>query len=243
MELRRYYAILRRRWLLVLATVAAGILAGYLSTPRSVQYTTQTTLYVGSQNFLTSTGPVVSGDAQVGLQQVIQTFAKMIPSAPIATEALNRTGVERSVGEVLGSTQVTPDLSLIFIRVTDRDPAVAQQLANAMAEAFVDRIESFEPSGGSQEPGAIPRLPAYIFERAALPTVPEETGLNRRIVLGLLFGFAAAVAAVFLLEYLDITVKSPAEAERRLELPVLGVIPYERATYSVRPSGQQHITI
>jgi capsular polysaccharide biosynthesis protein len=37
-----------------------------------------------------------------------------------------------------------------------------------------------------------------------------------------------AVGLAFLLEYLDVTVKSPADAERRLELPVLAVVPMQR---------------
>lgn len=238
MELRRYYAILRRRWLLVVLTVIAGIAGGYISTSRTVVYSTQATLYVGAKTFQTNNGPYVSGDAVVGVQQIIQTFAKMVPSEPIATEALNRTGLRRSAGEVLAATQVTPDLSLIRIRVTDRDPAAAAQLANAMATAFVDKIESFEPSVPPQ-PGAVPQLPAYVFERAGLPTVPEPTGLTRNVILGFLFGLAAAVGAVFFLEYIDITIKSPAEAERRLELPILGVIPFDRAPAPPRPSAQR----
>jgi capsular polysaccharide biosynthesis protein len=55
--------------------------------------------------------------------------------------------------------------------------------------------------------------------------VPESTGLTRNLFLGALFGLVIAVAIIGLLEYLDVTIKTAAEAERRLELPVLGALP------------------
>jgi capsular polysaccharide biosynthesis protein len=48
------------------------------------------------------------------------------------------------------------------------------------------------------------------------------------LILGGLFGFLAAAGLAFLLEYLDVTIKSAADAERRLELPVLALIPLDR---------------
>jgi polysaccharide biosynthesis transport protein len=108
--------------------------------------------------------------------------------------------------------------------VQDIDPGTAQNLANGLADAFVEKIEDFEPSV-SPQPGALPQLPAYVYERATLPTTPAPTGLARRVILGGLFGLVAAIAVVFLLEYLDVTIKTAEDAERKLELQVLGVIP------------------
>ncbi|HKQ62226.1 MAG TPA: polysaccharide biosynthesis tyrosine autokinase, partial [Candidatus Polarisedimenticolaceae bacterium] len=64
-----------------------------------------------------------------------------------------------------------------------------------------------------------------IVERARPPAAPfrPDTALN--LVLGLLFGLGAGVAAAFLLDYLDNTVGSATELERLAELPVLAVIP------------------
>jgi capsular polysaccharide biosynthesis protein len=236
-ELRRYIAIIRRRWLLVGLTMIAGLAAAYVSTPQVSNYSAQSTLYVGARQFSGTGGNPVSGDAQAGLQSLIQTFAKMIHSQPIAADALRRTGIQRSVGGVVGSTLVIPELDLIRIRVVDHEPAVAQKLANGLADAFVEKIETFEPSAAPQ-PGEVPQLPAYVFERAVLPTAPEPTGLSRHLLLGVLFGLAAGIGVVFLLEYLDITIKSAADAERRLELPVLGLIPFERPATLIRSSAQ-----
>jgi capsular polysaccharide biosynthesis protein len=116
---------------------------------------------------------------------------------------------------------------LLRVRVTDLDPVAARDLTNAMADAFVERVQTFEPSAPAQE-GTVPSLPAYVFEKAKLPTLPAPIGLSRNLVVAGIFGFLAAAGVVFLLEYLDLTIKNPLDAERRLELPVLGAIPMQR---------------
>ena len=51
MELRRYFAIIRRRWFLVALTLVAGVAGAYLTTPQASTYSAQTTLYVGARQF------------------------------------------------------------------------------------------------------------------------------------------------------------------------------------------------
>lgn len=233
MELRRYFAILRRRALLIVLAVAAGVIAGYVNTPNAATYSAEATIYVGSRQLGTADQVRVSQDALLGLERLIKTFATMIDSEPIAEAALERVGVNRSTASVVAATTAlpVPDTQLLRIKVTETEPRVARDLANGIADAFVERIASFEPSSQQSDPGELPQLPAYVFERAKLPTLPEPTGLLRRTILGAFFGFVVAAGCVFLLEYLDITVKAPADLERRLELPVLGVIPLDPAAH------------
>ena len=134
-----------------------------------------------------------------------------------------------------------PGTLLLDVSVVDPDPAAAQQLANAMSDAFVEGIPEFNGIAPS-DPDGLPRVPAKVFDRAPLPGAPVPNDTTRRLILGALFGFAAAAAAALVLEYLDITIKTAPDAERRLELPVLGVIPMERsvpfsASHVASPAG------
>ena len=168
----------------------------------------------------------------------------MIDSLPIAQDAVTLTGVDRSAKDLVEHT--TPQLlfgtQLIKVLVSDRDPAVAKQLADALLQALVAKVLVFEPSAAPGE-GDVPALPAYVFAKADLPTEPVPSGLLRNLILGGLFGFVAAAAVTFLLEYLDITIRDVEDAERRLELPVLGVIPVRESNRRVdrcsrpRPAG------
>jgi capsular polysaccharide biosynthesis protein len=227
-ELRQYLSILRRRLALVVVTTLVGVLFGWLATPRVSSYSAQSTIYVGARQFGLSGAGVPSQDILQGVERIGQTYALMIMSQPIAQAALSRTGLQRSASSVVSATSaaILPNTQLLRVVVTDSDPVVAQELGNAVADAFVEKIQTFEPTAPAQE-GSVPSLPAYVFERARLPTAPHSNGVGRNLFLGGFFGFLVAVGLSFVLEYLDITIKSPADAERRLELPVLAVIPYQ----------------
>ncbi len=246
MELRRYLQILRRKLPLVLACVAVGILAAYLATPRTVRYTATATLYVGSR--------VVNPDQRAGelsndrtlANQFVQTYAEIIRTEASAADAISRTRVVVSPAALVAATEATPvaNTTLFEVSVTHPDPGTAQTLANALATSFVSRQAELErastrplsPDGatdttaGGDDPASaggtdIGGIPVSVTNPAKLPTVPESNGLTRNLFLGALFGLAIAIAIVGLLEYLDVTIKTPAEAERRLELPVLGALP------------------
>ena len=230
MELRHYLTIVRQRVWLVLLGVVAGLIGGYLVTPSTSSYRATTVIYIGAREFsvLPQSGDL-SNDRVSATERLVATFARMLRSEPIAADAINRTGVSRSAGAVVGATTATGILGtqLLEIDVTDRDPTIAAALANGIAESFVTKVQTFEP-GTPAGVGTLPSLPAYVFDRAAVPTAPESTGLTRNLILNGLFGLLAAIGFIVLLEYLDVTIRSPDDVERRLDLPVLGNIAIDR---------------
>lgn len=228
MELRRYLSIVRRRiWLIGLAVVVAFTVA-WSNTDTTPVYRADTSIYVGASRFSfdETTDANLSGDRSVGVERLIATFAAMIRSNAVASEALEITGLPGSPEAVVAQTAPLPieGTNILVIRVTDSDPAVAQQLSIGMAEAFVNQITDLEP-GGSVSPGDLPSAPASIFERAQLETVPQQASAMSNAITAGLVALVLAMMLTFLAEYLDITVKAADDAERRLELPVLGVIP------------------
>lgn len=64
-----------------------------------------------------------------------------------------------------------------------------------------------------------------IIDRAEVPGGPYTPNHRRDWLYALLLGGALGVAAAFLLEYLDDTVKSPEDVARLLKLPLLGLVP------------------
>jgi capsular polysaccharide biosynthesis protein len=237
MELRRYLNVLRRRWLLLLASTICGIVAAYLTLPSADTYTAETTIYVGYRQF--GGAGALSADQTNGVQQVARTFAVMIASEPIARDAVQRTGINASSEQVARRTTaaVIPGTSLIRITFRDADPARARALANAISDSLVEKVQTFEP-GAVGEEGEVPILPAYVFARADLPVVPEGNGAMGRLMTGAVFGFVLAAGVAFLLDYLDITPRSADDLERHLGLPVLGVVPELPGSSASRTLGR-----
>ena len=227
MELRRYLLLLRRRWLPILLAVVVAAAWTWATTDRTARYTTSATLYLGASSFDVEGGDrTLSNDAMSALDRIIITYSVMIDSEPIAREALALTEVSRSPQDVVAATSTgpVPNTSLLRIDVTDTDPVVSQALATGLAEAFLASIGELEPGQAIAE-GDLPASSATLFERAKLPTRPDGTAGVGGVALAMVFGFLVAAGIVLLVEYLDVTVKSPDDVERNLGLPVLGVVP------------------
>lgn len=202
--------------------MVAGAAVGYVTTSRTPDYTATATIYVGAVNLGADETQLF---AQAGLDDVVASFAAMIPSPVIAQKAINETHVDRYSGEVAASTVavVEPSTSLIAVSVTDVNAATAIRLANGVSNAFVNQVSQYQ-SSDTAPTGTRPNEPAYVFQNA-VSAVESSTGLIRALILGILFGLIIAVLAILLLDYLDVTIKSPEELERRVGLPVLGIIP------------------
>ena len=62
---------------------------------------------------------------------------------------------------------------------------------------------------------------------SATVAAPVGVSTRQKVTIGLLVGLLLGVVAAFFLEYLDQTVKSSADVDRVLQIPVLGLIPFD----------------
>jgi capsular exopolysaccharide synthesis family protein len=64
-----------------------------------------------------------------------------------------------------------------------------------------------------------------VLERAIVPSVPVRPRPFQNLLLGLLLGLGTGVGLAFIIEALDNTVKTQADVEQFLGVPVLGLVP------------------
>jgi succinoglycan biosynthesis transport protein ExoP len=64
-----------------------------------------------------------------------------------------------------------------------------------------------------------------ILDRAIKPEAPVKPRVRLNILLGLIIGLMGGIGLAFLLEYMDITIKTQEEVEQELGLTFLGIIP------------------
>jgi capsular polysaccharide biosynthesis protein len=76
----------------------------------------------------------------------------MIESRGIVRQAIARSGVRRSVDDVLHATKTTRPraANLIEVSVTDRRAKTARAVANAIADVFVEQINDLQPAASSE---------------------------------------------------------------------------------------------
>jgi capsular polysaccharide biosynthesis protein len=234
MELRRYLSIVRRRLLLIIAILVAALAAGWLITPQADSYTASSTLYVGSTSIdVRPYSGEVTGDRVVGFDRIIKTFTALLPSQTVTRAGVEEAGVDRSAASVSAATTATQveNTNLVQLSVTDRDPRVARALANGVSDAFVEQINEIEP-------GDEPNQVISVYEPAKTPSAPDPSNLLRNLALAGLLGLVIAGSVLALLEHLDISFRSVDDVERRLELPVLGVIPALGNNMPVPPAAR-----
>lgn len=68
--------------------------------------------------------------------------------------------------------------------------------------------------------------PLVLFRRAVAPEEPSQPKFIIMIPAGLMLGIVLGVGLAFLLEFLDTSIKAPSDVSRRVELPLLGMIPH-----------------
>lgn len=222
MELRRYLLLLRQWLALIVLSVVAGMVGGYLVSNHTARYQATTSIYVGSRQ---PSG--LSSTDIIQLDRIIATYAAMVKSAPVAQGAIQASHAPRAPGQVTAETSafVVTNTNLITITVTDTDPAVAQSLANGVALSFIAQVQNLAATSG---PAAATAPSVSVFQQAGLPGASLPTSRKRNVALGALFGLVVSVGAVLLIDYLDISIKSADDLEHHSGLPVLGTVPFQR---------------
>lgn len=212
-DLRELLRTVRRRaWVLVLvivAAVASSATLSYFLLPKV--YASSTTLMV-----LESKAPIIDYTTVMLHRQLVKTYGEIAKSRQVMEQALDDLGLDMTITDFQKKVKVrqVPDTELLEIEVEDRDRAVAAAIANAIAQAFIDQVvqlmqvENVVVVDPAVEP-LEPVRPRPVFNMATAGA------------LGIMIGFGL----VFLLEYLDNTIKTVEDVQRYLGLPVLGMIP------------------
>jgi succinoglycan biosynthesis transport protein ExoP len=203
------------------------MIGGWAITPREATYSASTSLYVGSRSIDLAPGSgEIGADRAAGLSFLASSFANIIDTRTVAATAIEAGGLPLTIDEAEAAitATATPGSLLVVVDVVHTDPDVAARLADAVADTFVTLMRDQENRLSLPSDAEAP-APVSVFERASVPTTPNPSSLARNLILSMLFGLLLAVGVVVLLEYLDLTIRSADDAQRRLQLPVLGAIP------------------
>ena len=138
-SLNTYLGALRRRaWIIAICVVVAPIVAYELASRQPAAYASFADVYVNQQDIASAlTG--ISGFNSASAALAINTQASLAAVPAVASRALAISGLHnRSAGQVLGETTITPDPATNILRFTvvDSSPTAAGLLATSYARAF-----------------------------------------------------------------------------------------------------------
>lgn len=227
-EIRKYLAFLRRRWwLLLFGPVLAGFAAVMITGRMAKTYSATSTVLV---NKTTAPGSQEYYDALLS-QQLTNTYAQLVTRPVVLDEVQRRLNTKIDRGMLTKMISATPvkDTQLINIVVKAGDPALTANIANTLAQVFMD-----DNAGQFAATGSI-----KLAKAAEVPGGPISPSLPMNLTLAVVLGLIVAGGLAFLLEYMDDTIKAPIDAETESGLPVLASVERFKQNGNIFESGPQ----
>ena len=133
---------------------------------------------------------------------------------------------EDNLRELLNSTkEELLSVNERFIQYTIMKREV--ESSRALYEALTSSLKQASVTEESQN------INIWVMHDASLPQSPSNQKTHRSLLIGLILGLAAGIGIALLVEYLDNTVKSPADLENRYGLTVLGTVLQTRKNESI----------
>ena len=217
MELRQILQLVYRRlWIFILFAIIAGCISGYYSYyVMKPVYEADTTLFVNNKTYDSEYG-IAYDDLLVGAQ-LVKDYSELIRSRKVTNAVLQELKQKNLTEEaVAGMITVSSknETRIIEISVKNYDPVLAMKVANSVANEFSKKaVELMHVEN------------VNIVDAAKLPDGPVGPNEMRNIAIAVFAALVLAAGLVFGLEYLDNTIRTTEDVEKRLGLTILGTIP------------------
>lgn len=216
MELKRYFFIVMRYWLVVLILTGIGLLAAgqyLLSNKPTFQAVTRVNL-----TQLPSPGDIYSGLYAVqAAEYATDEFTSIVGGTLFLTQVSNRLGeggLNLSPDELKGMLEVEKKHRILNITVHSANAENAAKVAQIVGSTLESSASDFVK-------------PRQVVAKV-VDVAPASSSGGRNLLLAVvrvLAGFIAGVFLAFMLSYLDTTLKTKEDVQEALGLPVLSSVP------------------
>ncbi len=217
-SLREYFLIIRNRigliiLLTVISVVTSGLVSFFVLKP---EYQTFTTLIVGKPKDYQNVDNKLDYNDLLLNQKLVSTYGELVKTRAVADEVIENLGLDISYKDFREKVNVNlvKDTEIIKLEVVDTDPILAAEIANETAQVFMENVKDIMMVENVQ-----------VIDRAQVPDMPIKPRPKLNMAIAGVLGLMVGIFLVFLLEYLDNTIKTPDDVEKYLGLPVIGTIP------------------
>ena len=192
------------------ATIISVVISFFLLTPK---YEANTKLFIGKQQ---GEDENYNYNDVTMYQNLLGTYAQVIQTKDLVQKAIEKSGYNYKAENVIADMSVTTvtGTQTMEVKYKNTNPAIAQKLLNQITDEFISLSHELVPNGSVK-----------IIETAKLPVAAISPNKKMNIVIAFILGFMISMGLVFLLEYLDNTIKTKEQLENELDIPVVGIIP------------------
>lgn len=177
-------------------------------------YQSDTSLYIGRS--MDNQSSIGYNDLMLNTQ-LVNDYRELVKSRMVTSIVLEKLSLKDMTLEQLSeklNVESKQNTRLIVISAQDEDPVLARDIANTVAEIFMEKVADIMMVENIQ-----------IIDTAELPEAPVKPNKLMNIAIATLLGFMLSTGVVFLVEYMDDTIKTPDDVQKYLGLSVVGTIP------------------
>ena len=194
--------------LLILIFIVIGFIYSYIFLVPEYQSITQILL---AKSNTTSQDGTIQGmtTSQVTLnQQLVSTYSELVKSESVLTQVKDNLQIDKSIEELRKNITVSTkdDTEIIQISVVDEDAEMAKNIANEVANVFIEQIAK----------GYYAMDNVYVVDEAKVEEEPYNINHLKDLVIFGAIGFVVACVYVLIANMLDTTVKSKEDIEKKI---------------------------
>lgn len=217
--------------LLILIFIVTGFIYSYIFLVPEYQSITQ--ILLAKSNATTQDGTTQGmTTSQVTLnQQLVSTYSELVKSESVLTQVKDNLKMDKSIEELRKNITVSTkdDTEIIQISVVDEDAEMAKNIANEVANVFIEQIAK----------GYYAMDNVYVVDEAKVEEEPYNINHLKDLAIFGAIGFVVACVYVLIANMLDTTVKSKEDIEKKLGLTVLTTIPVCENTSKNKKGGRR----
>lgn len=214
-QLLDYIDIFKKKiWIIALTSVLllmiGLIFSFYIIKP---EYQTFSTLMIG--NLQNSDERIDYNDILLS-QKLVSTYSEIAKSRTVLNEVIKNLDLDityEAITKKINIKQVG-DTGIIKIESKNESPEIAAKLADEIAKVFIKYVVKIMSAEN-----------VHIIDRAEKPIKPIRPVLIVNMTVAGILGIMIGAFIIFLIEYLDNTIKTSDDIVKYLELPVIGTIP------------------
>src|SRR5690554_6915212 len=194
----------------ILVTMTAGIFTFFFVEP---EYRSTVAVFISDERSGTAVTETIN-DINM-YQKLVDTYAEIAKSRTVAEDVIANLDLDMTVGQIQSMITTSPkgNTQFLNLNVTSTDRELAYTMANQMARSL--KAVSRELRGTDI---------VQILDPANVPAGPSSPNIQMNLAIGFVLGLMLSVFVVFLMEFLDKTVKDPEFIISELGLPFLAAL-------------------
>lgn len=218
MDIKDVIRIIAKWWIMIASFVLVSVICAGVVSFYYLQnvYESSAVMIISSPRDTQAQAQLTLNDYNLNIK-LVNSYRVLCKTDKILNQVIAVTKLPISVKGLSDKITVSADseTEIIRIAVQDNDPNTAALIANAVANVFVREIPQIMRMDNVQ-----------VIDKALPNQVPVKPDKMMIITVAGLLGLMVSIGIAFLIEYFDVSIKTPEQLAALVEAPALGSIPH-----------------